>query len=266
MRPCDAGADGVQGGLATAGSRYDLIRVVAGRAQFPNFMYVVFDRLTRDAVVIDPGWEADLLLGLLRRHRLRLVAVLLSHSHIDHTASAGRLVAATGCLVHGSVAATSHLPDGCRITDAIDGDRDRDLALGSLRVRALATPGHTACSICYLIGDMLFTGDTLFIEGCGLSTAPGGRPQQLFQSIQKLKQSISDEIRVFPGHSYRSGPGAAFGNVKARNIYLQLREEADFVAFCERPRREGAKPPAVGTVPAGKATIDYAFTRDALVA
>ncbi|WP_268964163.1 MBL fold metallo-hydrolase, partial [Paenibacillus sinensis] len=79
--------------------------------------------------------------------------------------------------------------------------------LGDTQITCILTPGHTYGSACYLTSDHLFTGDTVFIEGCGLCDTVGGDPEQMFHSIQRIKSAINPMVQIFPGHSYGKNPG-----------------------------------------------------------
>lgn len=233
--------------MPDAGGRsVDVLKLRVGRASFPNYVYLVFDPVSRDAVVVDPGWETGLILDLVKQHRLALRAVLLTHSHRDHTNRATAVAKAAECPILGSRLTLASLADSeCHRQVLSD---DTVLEFGGLTVTCLMTPGHTACSISFVIGDCLFPGDTVFLEGCGLVTAPQGNSEALFRSVSRLIELVPDNTRVFPGHKYQQEPGAAFSTVKKQNFHLRLTGEEAFVAFCQRPRN-GQKPPAIGTVP-----------------
>lgn len=223
-----------------------LIQFIVGRETFPNLMYVIYNHENGDAVVVDPGWEPDLLCEEIARRGLVLRGIAVTHSHIDHAAYAAYLSAATDAPVYAS--------QDCMQTLGVPPIRqyaltnDTAICAGSLDITALMTPGHTSCSVCFLIGDDLFSGDTLFIEGCGLATLPGGNAADLYRSCAKLKAHISDSVRVWPAHQYRNPVGALFSELRTSNFYLRLRGEEDFIAFCSRRRNKSA-PPLVGTVP-----------------
>jgi glyoxylase-like metal-dependent hydrolase (beta-lactamase superfamily II) len=102
---------------------------------------------------------------------------------------------------------------------------------GSFAVRGVLTPGHTAGGICYLIENNLFSGDTLFAEGCGYCSGRGADPRAMFHSPQLLKRTIAPQTLVFPGHSYGQLPGQTFGSLLKNNIYLAFDDERKFVQF-----------------------------------
>lgn len=221
------------------------IQLTVGRALFPNLIYIVYDSKSSDAVVVDPGWESDFLCEVMAGRGLTLRGIAVTHSHVDHTAHVSRLSAATGAQVYASL--------GCMQTLDIPPARqhilieDTVIRSGSLDLQVLMTPGHTSCSVCFLIGESLFPGDTLFMEGCGLATAPGGDAADLYRSCAKLKAHVPDWARVWPAHQYTRPVGATFVELKASNFYLRLSTEDNFVAFCSR-RRGRRAPPPVGTV------------------
>ena len=229
-----------------------VIRIKAGRASFPNLIYAIYDGQGPDALVVDPGWGAELICDLLAARGRVLRGVLLTHSHRDHTAAAATLAELAQVPLYGSAACLATVEAPMARKNAIR--ETSELQIGAIRVQALMTPGHTSCSISYLVGGHLFPGDTLFIEGCGLATEPGGRAEELFATCQMLKRLIPDEVRVFPGHEYKRPVGASFAEVKASNLYLQINDQDNFTAFCNRPRR-GRVPPTVGSVPEMQAEI-----------
>lgn len=238
-------------------ARYEVVCLKVGRVGFPNFVYLVVDSLTLDSVLFDPGWEHSFILGFLVRNNLSLRAVFLTHSHQDHVASAAPIARYMGCEVVASEC-TSRLLNGlCCVDYALL--KDEHLVFGSIGVKAILTPGHTACSVCYAVDGALFSGDTLFIEGCGLVASPGGNPEEIFFSLQKLKNIIPQEARVFPGHQYKFPVGTTFGSVKTKNIYMRLSRLDDFVRFIQRPVLAKARPPLIGTVPCLVPELDYTF-------
>jgi len=152
-----------------------------------NYTYVI--ESASDAVVIDPG-EASPVLRTLVRTGSRLLAVLCTHGHFDHTGGSQELSLRTGCAVM--------LPDAALAQDGA-------VALGPLRFTVLRTPGHSTDSVSLYLppedgaaGD-LFTGDTLFIGGCGRLLTRS--PEKMWSSLQLLA-ALPPETRVYPGHDY----------------------------------------------------------------
>ncbi|WP_341667268.1 MBL fold metallo-hydrolase [Alcaligenes sp. SDU_A2] len=218
-----------------------LLVVESGRAAFRNYMFVVFDPQSRDAVVIDPGWDAVFLSNLLQEHGLDCRGLLVTHSHADHIAAASELAQLQGCPIY-----LSH------IEAQVSGFRDPALRLthgrewvycGTLACQILPTPGHTSGSCCFLVGDCLFTGDTLFMEGVGLCSGPTGSVQDMFESLQRLKDCVPQDTRVYPGHQYLEPIGQCFGALKDKNVYLKIGNLKTFAMFCGRSGRNAYRPP-----------------------
>lgn len=198
-----------------------------GRRGFTNFNYIVFDRTSRDALIVDPAWEMDRLVAHIEQHRLRLRAVLVTHSHPDHLNLAEPFAERFDCPIWMSAEEVAW--SGFRSTRlrCIDAPRWR---IGTLEVEALFTPGHTPGCVCFRVGDNLFSGDVLFAEGCGLclSNAAAG---QMFDSLEWLKQQLPGRTLLYPGHSYGKTPGQLFASVLRENIYLQFRDADSFIRF-----------------------------------
>ncbi|MCU7925192.1 MAG: MBL fold metallo-hydrolase [Candidatus Thiodiazotropha sp. (ex Dulcina madagascariensis)] len=203
-----------------------------------NYCYLIYDSISREAVVIDPAGEASLLSDAIVRHDLKLKAALITHTHPDHIMLAQYFMERHGCCIYVSskeeLSCFSHIQEGLSLIS-----EETPLQIGQLVVTPMHTPGHTLGSICYLIGDNLFTGDTLFIEGCGMCFDGRSDPRQLFSSLNKLKHMIPPYTKIYPGHSYGQEPGTDFSYLLANNIYLQFKDESMFVAFRMRKGQTG---------------------------
>lgn len=160
-----------------------------------------------DAVLIDCGGAQPL--AFARQKGLNIRSVLLTHGHFDHIAGCAELQAAgaqIGCAEAEKSLITSPAnlaaEMGVRIpafsVDFTFQDGD-ELDLCGLKFTVLATPGHTPGGVCFLCGDSLFTGDTLFCESVGRTDFPGGSTSQLRESVKKLL-ALPGSLTVYPGH------------------------------------------------------------------
>lgn len=155
-----------------------------------------------ETAVIDPGDEADRLLGLLQSGGLTPRCILLTHGHFDHVGAAAALAERYHCPVYlheADRALPARLTGGpLPQTHALhEGD---ELAVGALRFRVLETPGHSAGSVSLLCCDALFSGDTIFAGGSwGRTDFPGGSEPALRASLRRLA-ALPPQTRVFPGH------------------------------------------------------------------
>ncbi len=159
-----------------------------------------------DVVVIDPAAQSERIFEALAGRKV--AAVLMTHGHFDHT---GALSAFAGTPIY------MHPADDVMLTDAkwSVGARFQDTAprpeathfvqegkvldIAGMSIRVLHVPGHTLGSVCYQVGDALFTGDTLFKHGYGRVDHAGGDINTLMQSLKRLLR-LPEDARVFPGH------------------------------------------------------------------
>lgn len=190
-----------------------------------------------EAIVIDPGDEIERILEVLRRHRLKLTLIAITHAHIDHIGGARKLKEATGAPVYmheGDLWLARALPQQAlmiglpglpetAVLEALDGLlKEGDvLRVGPASGSVLHTPGHTGGSVSLYFpdagGKKLFAGDTLFQDSIGRTDLPGGDTAQIFRSLQTKLLALDDDTVVFPGH----GPLTTIGRERAENPFLQ---------------------------------------------
>ncbi|MBN2133255.1 MAG: hydroxyacylglutathione hydrolase [Sedimentisphaerales bacterium] len=171
--------------------------VIAIPALGDNFIYLHRCDDKR-AFVVDPG-EAAAVLAALAKHGLTLAAILLTHHHWDHVGGAKELKSRTGCDIIGAGRRLLSTPD----RTVGDGGA---FSLGDIRINVIATPGHTEACVCYHVesasegrGGVVYTGDTLFVGGCGRPMEC--EPAVMWESLCKLA-ALPDETRVCCGHDY----------------------------------------------------------------
>lgn len=187
-----------------------------------NFVYIVVDPATKQAAVVDPGWHAPAILETAEKLEGTITHILLTHAHFDHANVVGKLIEETGATVY--VNAEEAGVDIKKV-ETRDGDRFK---VGELEVVVIHTPGHTGGSQCFLIGDALFTGDTLFVGGIGRTDLEGGDPEAMFHSLMKLIR-LKDGIVVYPGHHYGRRPTSTIGEEKKLNPYMRARSVEEFL-------------------------------------
>ncbi len=208
-----------------------------------NFNELIADAATRKCAVVDPAYEVDRLLSEARARNWQIEAILITHTHHDHIEGAEEMARATGATLYVGAgeadAAMAAVPSAKLV--ALSGGET--IALGETSIETLATPGHTLAGTSYLIGGAVVTGDTLFVGGVGRTDFPGGSPQILWQSLQKLA-ALPEETRVYPGHDYGQSPTSTIGWERLHNPYLLCQSETEFVALrtgknAPRPLRRG---------------------------
>lgn len=183
-----------------------------------NFAYLIIDG--DEAAVIDPGFDADKLLEAAKPAIIK--KILLTHAHYDHTGAVNDILNKANAEVF------AHKKE--RLAIGIQIDEGDTIKVGNTEIKVLHTPGHTPGGVIYQIGKKLFTGDTLFVEGCG-RTDVGGDTETMWQTIQRLK-ALPDDYEVYPGHDYGTIKVSTIGHEKKHNRFFLCNSREEF--FRER--------------------------------
>ncbi|MCH9764075.1 MAG: MBL fold metallo-hydrolase [Gammaproteobacteria bacterium] len=170
-----------------------------------------------------------LLINTLSKYQAELKAILITHHHFDHIDLADSLSTKFNCRVIMSQQEITEYDVKLLNLSTFDGDAQLNIC--GFSIQAILTPGHTKGSTCFLIGDNLFTGDTLFNEGCGVCVGQGASPYEMFYSLQKLKKRILGQTKIYPGHQFGSYLGQTLQEITQLNIYLNIDNIDSFVKF-----------------------------------
>jgi hydroxyacylglutathione hydrolase len=211
-------------------------------AQMVNFVYLIGDRQTGEAVAVDPAYRVSEILDVLARDGMKLVGVLATHHHPDHVGGSmmGHAIQGISDLleaqpvpvhVHRDEAEWVRRTTGVTGTDLVAHDSGDIVQVGEVPVQMLHTPGHTPGSQCFLVDRMLVSGDTLFLEGCGRTDLPGSDTEAMYESLQRLA-SLPEDTAVFPGHRYSDASAATMAAVKEVNyVFKPTTKEQWLAAF-----------------------------------
>jgi glyoxylase-like metal-dependent hydrolase (beta-lactamase superfamily II) len=192
-----------------------------------NFSYVIADETTLEAIVIDPSFNVDEIARIVREQGLQVKYVVNTHQHADHVAGNEELKSAfTAKIVAHKLARTRK--------DMSVGN-EQVLAFGNLTAKVIHTPGHSPDSICLLVENKLFTGDTLFVGECGRTDLPSGSASDLYDSLFSKLMKLDDNVEVYPGHDYGRKPHSTIGEEKRTNYTLEKRTKEEFVEFMKEP-------------------------------
>ncbi len=183
-----------------------------------TYTYLIGCEETGECVLIDPVLEAaERDLTVVQELDLRLAMTIETHIHADHVSSAARLRSLTGCKV------AYPAMEGLACAD-IGIKEGEPVAVGSLSLRPLFTPGHTDTHHCYLLEQggqaRVFTGDALLIDGCGRTDFQNGSADILYGSIHSKIFALPDDTLVYPAHDYQHRHVSTVAQERERNPRL----------------------------------------------
>jgi glyoxylase-like metal-dependent hydrolase (beta-lactamase superfamily II) len=208
-----------------------------------NFVYLIGDRQTREAAVVDAAWDIDKILAVAQADDMKITKAFVTHFHPDHIGdSAGKIL---GIPIQGLTELLKRQPVkvyvnkeeapflksliGLSTSDMVIMQSGDKTELGNIEVQFLHTPGHTPGSQCFLLENRLISGDTLFINGCGRVDLPGSNPEDMYHSLTNKLQKLPDDTLLLPGHNY-GGKSSTMGKEKKNNPYLRFQRLEDFLA------------------------------------
>ncbi|MEQ1531258.1 MAG: MBL fold metallo-hydrolase [Methylococcales bacterium] len=191
-----------------------------------TYTYFIADPFSKEAVFIDPvNTHIDDYIALLEKHGLTLKYSFETHVHADHITASGLLRQRTGAQT-----CVSRL-GGAQLADIQLNDGDLFKLGANEQIKAIATPGHTPGCTSYLWRDRLFSGDSLFIGGCGRTDFQGGSPEALYDSITQRLFTLPDDTLVYPGHDYQQRWVSNIMQERTTNPRLAGKTREEFVAI-----------------------------------
>ncbi len=175
----------------------EIIRKVFGELQ--NNIYIVYDSNTLEGYVIDPGYEAKKLADIIKKRKLTIKGIILTHFHHDHTDACSELSKLAGGIdifIHARDAKYLKFHCDHKIKDG------HIFEFGNEHLEVIHTPGHSPGGICLLDhrGHNVFTGDTVFPTDTGFTIFEGGDASQMAESIKRLDALLDDDYMIWPGH------------------------------------------------------------------
>lgn len=176
--------------------------------------YIFGSKQTKEVVVIDAGEDIERLIDHIREKEYKVQKILITHGHFDHTNGIAKLKSFTGAKAYMNEKDLNFLKDqSCIDVYLKEGDR---ISIGNAAITVIETPGHTRGGLCYKHDNILFSGDTLFYKSIGRTDLPGGNYNQLINSIEEKLLTLTDDVKVYPGH----GPSTTIHTERTANPYL----------------------------------------------
>jgi glyoxylase-like metal-dependent hydrolase (beta-lactamase superfamily II) len=198
--------------------------------QMVNFAYLIGDRATGEAVLVDPAYNTQDLLDVLAQDDMRPVGVLATHYHADHIGGdlmgypiqgIAQLLDTIDIPIHVQAQEVEWIERTTSVSSQLVAHSSGDvLRVGDVEVTLIHTPGHTPGSQCFFVDGRLVSGDTLFLDGCGRTDLPGSNPQEMYESLTTRLSQIPDDAVLFPGHLYSPAPSQSMGETRQNNYVL----------------------------------------------
>ena len=188
-----------------------------------TYTYLIASARGREALIIDPVLEnVDQYIKLLNQLDLKLVKVIDTHIHADHISGIAELRDKTNCVtVMGDKTPADVV--AMRVSD------EENIKIDGIDLKAIYTPGHTAESFSFLMGDRVFTGDALLIRGTGRTDFQNGDPKDSYNSIFNKLLKLPEETLVYPGHDYKGETVSTIIEEKKFNPRLQVQSVDEYV-------------------------------------
>ena len=214
-----------------AGRDYARVHLVAG--QMVNFVYLIGDRDAGECLLVDPAWDVAGLLRTAEEDGMNVTGALATHYHPDHVGGdlfgtqvegLARLLELRGVKVHvhGDEAHGVKVMTGLSDSDLVRHEGGDRVRVGEVEITLLHTPGHTPGSQCFLLGNRLISGDTLFVQGCGRVDLPGGDPEEMYRTLTGRLAALPEDTVLYPGHDYGPTPTSTLGEERRSNTYLRV--------------------------------------------
>ena len=192
--------------------------------------YLIYDKESKEGVLIDCTCAVDEILNFIKQQNINLKYILITHGHFDHVyclAEFKEKFPQIQVLMHkDDMPLLNQVANQCSMTgveeikvpciDALINDDTKNLKIGNSEIKVIHTKGHSKGGVCYLIGDNLFSGDTLFKASIGRCDLFGGDIKEIEQSIKEKLFKLDDNITVYPGH----GDKTTIGYEKKFNPYF----------------------------------------------
>lgn len=197
-----------------------------------NLSYIIADEETKKAVLIDPV-NVKMLLNILTVHEFELDAVLITHEHHDHIEGIPDVLKYKKVPIYAHEITLNEIKKFTKRRLVPINDRD-NIHVDGMSFRVMHTPGHSPGSLCFWMPEqnVLFTGDTLFVESCGRCDFPTSDIHKFYTTLTKSFKDFSDSCVIYPGHDYGPKPFSTLGEERQNNPFLNCKTKRQLIDKC----------------------------------
>ena len=194
-----------------------------------NMIYLIVDKVTKKTAIVDPAWDLSDAYTFINDNHLILDKILLTHSHHDHVNSIDHILKTHDIPIHLN---THEKKFWNKHYDNFSLHHGGDIVqLGKTNILCLHSPGHTPGSTCYYIDGNLIAGDTLFVYGCGRCDLHGGNPEEMYTSLNHIKEAFDTTTIILPGHNYSTKKTSTLEEEILSNPFFHFTDLDRFIKY-----------------------------------
>lgn len=194
-----------------------------------NIIYLVWDKNTKEAALVDPAWDLSPVLEFVKKNNIILKKILLTHSHYDHVNSVDELLCTYDIPIYINRLEADFWDK--KYDNLMLSESEEKINLGKSQLTSIHTPGHTPGSCCYSFDNNLIAGDTLFVFGCGRCDLHGGNPEHMFNSLKNLRTNFHKDTIIMPGHNYSITKQSTLEQEINGNPFFSFNNLKDFIQY-----------------------------------
>jgi len=192
-----------------------------------NFQYFIGDKNKGEIALVDPAWDAAYYINEAKKNGWNITCLLLTHGHYDHADAVEEMSEELNVPVYISSAESEMYIPSCKdLRKTMDHEK---ILIGKIEIECIQTPGHSTGCQCFKYKDILITGDTLFVNGCGRCDLPGGNPKTMANTLYDIILKLPDTTVIYPGHEYGPSSFATLQEQKKTNPYLTCKNKDEFL-------------------------------------
>ncbi len=192
-----------------------------------NYMYFIGDAQSREVAIVDPAWDAEAISERAQKNGYKIVSVLLTHGHVDHVNALMPFL--DNLNIPAYISEKEHPDYMPEHKNLIKVAPDSMISIGQISIQCLHTPGHSPGSQCFSYENVLLTGDTVFINGCGRCDLTGGDPEAMYHTLNDVIKKLPPSTFIFTGHQYGPKPYDTLAGQMKTNPYLQCETKEEFL-------------------------------------